>query len=349
MLEKIPSSELRVGMYIHAFCGKWLDHPFIGAGFVLRNAADVQEIRGSGQVELWINTSKGLGTRLKAEQVTRGPGAGPTRPASPLPTSAARSDALEDSPGESTVLAATRVCRRSVARIGRLFTEARMGHALDASLCEDLVDEISELFDRSPSTLLAVARLKRHDDYTYMHSMSVCALMMALGKRLGLPSSELRSVGMGGLLLPCPQGNACSLVSLGRCGGNVRLRAVAAAVRWGCCLAHGTPFCVGGGKSAHWSRLERVLSAGACQRQWRVRRPQPVAAAQPSEGTGRGARAKPYRCRRHAAALPVGTRTAPEQIDRTPPPRRRARTALKPRRSAAGRRLSGGTPTAQRC
>jgi len=72
-------------------------------------------------------------------------------------------------------------------------------------------------------------------------------------------------------------------------------------------------------------------------------------AAKPSEGTGRGARAKPYHCRRHAAALPVGTRTAPGQIDRTPPPRRRARTALKPRRSAARRRLSGGTSTAQRC
>ena len=38
------------------------------------------------------------------------------------------------------------------------------------------------------------------DDYTYLHSVAVCALMIALGRQLGLEGDTLKSVGMGGLL-----------------------------------------------------------------------------------------------------------------------------------------------------
>jgi hypothetical protein len=27
MLEKVPVTELRPDMYIHAFCARWIDHP----------------------------------------------------------------------------------------------------------------------------------------------------------------------------------------------------------------------------------------------------------------------------------------------------------------------------------
>jgi putative nucleotidyltransferase with HDIG domain len=38
------------------------------------------------------------------------------------------------------------------------------------------------------------------DDYTYMHSVAVCALMIALGKQLGLSGQTLKDTGMAGLL-----------------------------------------------------------------------------------------------------------------------------------------------------
>ena len=43
-------------------------------------------------------------------------------------------------------------------------------------------------------------RLKTVDDYTYMHSVAVCALMIALGKQMGLTGQALKDAGVAGLL-----------------------------------------------------------------------------------------------------------------------------------------------------
>ena len=62
--------------------------------------------------------------------------------------------------------------------VSSLFAEARMGNALDTEKCLPLVDEIATSVWRNPGAFVSLARLKTHDDYTYMHSMAVCALMV---------------------------------------------------------------------------------------------------------------------------------------------------------------------------
>ncbi|PPS59000.1 hypothetical protein CRX72_27805 [Pantoea sp. BRM17] len=63
-------------------------------------------------------------------------------------------------------------------RVLAMFNEARMGQRLDLSFTLDLVDQIAGSIAREPSALLSVARLKNHDDYTYLHSMAVCGLWL---------------------------------------------------------------------------------------------------------------------------------------------------------------------------
>ena len=75
-----------------------------------------------------------------------------------------------------------------------------MGNAIKVSEAAPLVDEISESITRNPEAFLNLARLKTKDDYTYMHSVAVCALMIALGKQLGLTGPELKEAGLAGLL-----------------------------------------------------------------------------------------------------------------------------------------------------
>ena len=45
-----------------------------------------------------------------------------------------------------------------------------------------------------------MARLKTHDDYTYMHSVAVCALMLSLAHELNLDQEQTRLAGIGGLM-----------------------------------------------------------------------------------------------------------------------------------------------------
>ena len=75
-----------------------------------------------------------------------------------------------------------------------------MGSTVDAAGVSDLVEEISNSVARNTSALISLARLKTADDYTYMHSVAVCALMVALSRQLGLDAELTRELGMAGLL-----------------------------------------------------------------------------------------------------------------------------------------------------
>jgi putative nucleotidyltransferase with HDIG domain len=81
-----------------------------------------------------------------------------------------------------------------------MFQEVRMGKAISSEAAGELVDEISSSVMRNPGALISLARLKTADDYTYMHSVAVCALMVALAGKLGLDEKQTREAGMSGLL-----------------------------------------------------------------------------------------------------------------------------------------------------
>ena len=89
---------------------------------------------------------------------------------------------------------------QSRAQVTSLFQEARMGRAVDAEACLPLVADITESVWRNPGALISLARLKTHDDYSYMHSVAVCALMVALARQLGQDEGQAREAGLAGLL-----------------------------------------------------------------------------------------------------------------------------------------------------
>ena len=60
MIKKIRSTQLRLGMHVHEFCGSWMDHPFWRARFTLKTEAELRRIVSGGVTELWIDTGKGL-------------------------------------------------------------------------------------------------------------------------------------------------------------------------------------------------------------------------------------------------------------------------------------------------
>jgi putative nucleotidyltransferase with HDIG domain len=81
-----------------------------------------------------------------------------------------------------------------------MFKDARMGKAVEIEQVQGLVEEISDSVIRQPHALISLARLKNADEYTYMHSVAVCALMIALARQMGLDEEFVREAGMGGLL-----------------------------------------------------------------------------------------------------------------------------------------------------
>ena len=81
-----------------------------------------------------------------------------------------------------------------------VFATARLGKDVPLAEALALVDEIDAMFQRGNHMLLDVVRMKAEDEYTYIHSIAVCALMIRFARFLGMTEEEVRECGLAGLL-----------------------------------------------------------------------------------------------------------------------------------------------------
>ena len=192
MLKNIPVRQLRIGMYIHKLGGRWVDHPFLRKSFELTSVKDLQALLGSNAPEVEIDTDRGLDID-SAAPVKNTP--------APVVVAALKPPVAEPKASyDQEIKRAKAIQAKAKIAVTSMFNEARMGNAIEVASVAPLVDEINGSLERNVGALLSIVRLKTADDYTYMHSVAVCGLMIALGRVLGLEGEELRQVGLGGLL-----------------------------------------------------------------------------------------------------------------------------------------------------
>ena len=195
MLKHIQTDQLRLGMYIHELGGSWMDNPFWRGAFLLDKKEDLKTIRSTGIKEVWIDDSKGLGIEGGEDEKTI---------AAEIEATLAEADVsgkqIERADIAQEAARAAMIFSRSKQAVTSMFNEARMGKALSADDALPIVEEISLSVMRNPDALISLARLKNMDDYTYMHSIAVCALMVSLARQLGLDEAQIRQAGLAGLL-----------------------------------------------------------------------------------------------------------------------------------------------------
>jgi HD-GYP domain-containing protein (c-di-GMP phosphodiesterase class II) len=200
MLKKIPVSELRLGMHLHRFDAAWIDHPFWRTRFTLTDRADLTAIAASCVRECWIDVTQGDDVATLATGPTVAPKRTRGTTAPHVRSDVASRTALAPTDLGNELDRAAALCRRSKDAVTSMFNEARLGKAIDAEHCRPLVNDIAESVYRNPGALVSLARLKTADDYSYMHSVAVCALMVSLGRTLGLSEAQCKEAGLAGLL-----------------------------------------------------------------------------------------------------------------------------------------------------
>lgn len=181
---------MKLGMFIQEFCGSWLEHPFWRSHFLLADPDDLEKIRASALREVWIDTQRGLDVeqgkaREEATHVTN----------PPPPVSAPKPVAMREE-----IEHAAKICAKARESVTSMFQEARMGRAVELEQATPLVNEISDSVMRNSGALVSLARLKTADNYTYMHSVAVCALMITLARQLQFDEKQVRDAGLAGLI-----------------------------------------------------------------------------------------------------------------------------------------------------
>ena len=81
-----------------------------------------------------------------------------------------------------------------------MFADVRMGRAVACDSLLRLMDDMSASIARNPHALISIARFKSKDEYTYLHSVAVAALMIGLARQYGFADEQVRLAGLAGLL-----------------------------------------------------------------------------------------------------------------------------------------------------
>ncbi len=193
MLKTISTRQVRLGMHIHELKGAWVDHPFWKSKFIINNPKDLAKLQTSVIKQVVIDISKGLDVEVGQPQQAEPAAENLIVKPEELPVVKKISAAEETQ-------AARRLINASRKAVEGMFSDVRMGKAVSAEAVMPLVDDIAASIERNQSALISLARLKTQDDYTYMHSVAVCALMTALAKQLGLDDTSVKQAGLAGLL-----------------------------------------------------------------------------------------------------------------------------------------------------
>lgn len=197
MLKTISIEQVRLGMHIHALKGAWIDHPFWKTKFVLEDPEDLAKLQKSGIKHIVIDSKKGLDVAAE-----------PRESQDPIESQQHADPQVEKAPeltskrvsAQAERASAMRAINASKKAVKSMFHDVRMGKAIDTEALGTLVQDVSSSIARNNTALISLARLKSKDDYTYMHSVAVCGLMIALAKQLKLSEEQTRQAGLAGLL-----------------------------------------------------------------------------------------------------------------------------------------------------
>lgn len=194
MLKVVSTKQVRLGMFIQELKGAWIDHPFWKKSFKLEDPLVLKKLQASVVKEVVIDTSKGLDVaepEVTTPLVLEEPAGKVEVSPSPPP---ARVSAMEEHARAKKVITASKQA------VVSMFNDVRMGKAVNADSAMQCVDEIAASVARNEGALISLLRLKNKDDYTYMHSVAVSALMVVLAKELSLSEREVKQAGLAGLL-----------------------------------------------------------------------------------------------------------------------------------------------------
>ncbi|MGO4477853.1 HD-GYP domain-containing protein [Massilia sp. 2TAF26] len=195
MLKKIDSSQLRVGMAIHDLDCGWMEHPFVRNRFVISSEDEIRKIVQAGIRGVVIDCAKGLDLSdaptvdEAAAKVEEEVAAIAARPVAPL-----RSTLAEEFDR------AVAIRRQAASLVKTVMQDARLGKAVEMDKVSPVVESITASILRNASALLGLSYIKNKDDYTFLHSVSVCTLLVAFCRSRKMDDETIYQAGIGGLL-----------------------------------------------------------------------------------------------------------------------------------------------------
>lgn len=195
---KIYTNELEVGMFVSGLDRSWLDTPFVVQGFRVENRGQIEQLQEYCQYVLvdTLKSRQGENELQGKQRSTR-----KRLPAERIFGRRTLSPYRDDSSFFAERPVAESVLESLVEDLLAMYEEVEQGGTLDQIRLKRSVEPLIGSISRNPDACLWVARLKQHDQYSYHKALTAAIWSVSLGRELGLPRRDLRSLAMGGMLM----------------------------------------------------------------------------------------------------------------------------------------------------
>jgi HD-GYP domain-containing protein (c-di-GMP phosphodiesterase class II) len=222
MFEIVATLDLRLGMWVAELDRPWLESPFLMQGFLIEEEEQIATLRDLCRF-VTVDRSRSTGDEYRPDELFVPEKRAPIRPVvqairyeskkklklPPLAMSAEREVGrhkfatvayVDDIHIEDELPAAQASYESAQKLLDDITEQVTAGKVPDVEHVERTVDGLVECVVRNADALLWMSKLKRSDNETYDHALSVSIHLMAFGRNLGLPPDDLHHLGMGGLL-----------------------------------------------------------------------------------------------------------------------------------------------------
>lgn len=194
MIKKVPVSALRLGMFIHDLNSGWMAHSFWRSRFMLRKEEDLVKILNSGITEVLIDTVKGLDADGIAESEAQ------RHLTERMVEAVIHHPEPQPRQFREEVAVAQKIQQEANTVVASMLDDVRMGRQMQVEKMEPVVERVTDSILRNQGALLSLNRIKQADTYTFQHCVSVCTLMVAFCRFMGMDHETIQLAGMGGMM-----------------------------------------------------------------------------------------------------------------------------------------------------
>ena len=187
MIRKVPTSLLRVGVFVHDFnCSQSSQSVFINQSHI-KSEKSIEILKSWEINEVYIDTSRGLAPKGAPEKQYMG-FEEVTNVSPPLV------------PLKEEIKIAQKIKQQAASVIQQSMVSIHKAQIIDINSAYNVVEKMHESVTRNKDALQLLTRIRNKDEYTLMHSISVSSMLLAFCNSSGIDYDSSIKMAVGALL-----------------------------------------------------------------------------------------------------------------------------------------------------
>ncbi len=195
MIKKVKIELLEPGVFVHDFNCDRRSNNLVTSQTLIRDKRIIEILGSMGIREIYIDTDKGIDVResIPAQEARRDTEKGLHEIAEKQPAS------IRNIPLAEELKVAKNIKKQAVTVIRRVMEGVREGKPLETEETFQLIEKMEKSVTRNRDALVLLTMIRKKDEYTMMHSISVGAYVLNFCNFYKIPQKITLNLAMGAL------------------------------------------------------------------------------------------------------------------------------------------------------